>query len=151
MLIRQPLRALFVGRVLAECQAICVPPNMVPQIWPHVWPMLKKAIERTDWGTFKVLEDDVFEARALLWLAWQAPEVKAAVVTQLCANENSKDCYILACGGKQSKDWLSLMANIEAYARAEGCNKIRAIGRRGWIRLLPDFHAPFVVIEKDLN
>lgn len=120
-------------------------------MWPHVWQMLRKAIQKTDYGQFNTVEEDVFSGRALLWLAWKPPEIAAAVVTQLCANEKSHACYILACGGKRAKDWLPLMANIEAYARAEGCQKIRAVGRRGWIRLLPDFRAPFVVIEKDLT
>lgn len=147
----QPPRAPSAGCALAECQAICVPPEMVPQIWPHVWERLQKVYQRTDLGRFKKCEEDVFTGRALLWLAWRQPEVLASVVTQIWETERSTVCLILACGGEKAREWLPLMASIEQYARAEGCNKIRIYGRKGWLRLLPDFHAPFAVIEKDLS
>lgn len=143
--------ALFAGWPLAECRAICVPTELAPQVWPHVWAMLKKAIDRTDLGAFKELEDGVFEGRSLLWLAWREPDVLAAVVTQLRVTENSRVCLLCACGGSRMEAWLPLMEVIEEYARAMGCNKIRAFGRKGWLRVLPEFHAPFVVLEKDLG
>jgi hypothetical protein len=43
------------------------------------------------------------------------------------------------------------METIEQYARSQGCNKILALGRKGWLRKLPDFRATLVVIEKELG
>lgn len=113
--------------------------------------MLRQAFVRTDLGKFSDMEDDVFSARALLWVAWRTPEIVAAVVTQIRATENGRVCYLGACGGKDSASWLHLMAAIEQYARDERCNKIRAVGRKGWLRVLPDFTSPMIVIEKDLS
>lgn len=113
--------------------------------------MLKRAIDKTDLGAFRELEDGVFDGRSVLWLAWREPEVVAAFVTQLRQMEKSRVCLLCACGGSEHKAWVHLMSVIEDYAREQGCNKIRAFGRKGWLRVLPEFHAPFVVIEKDLS
>lgn len=135
----------------ADYAPICVPPDLVPQVWPHVWEMLKKAIDKTDYGTFQALEDDVFAGSALLWIVWQEPKIVAAVVTQLVTNERSRACYILGCGCTQHRAWQSLMPPVEAYARSAHCNKIRLLGRKGWERLFPDARVSLYVIEKDLN
>ncbi len=134
-----------------DCAAVCVPPSLVPQIWPHVWPLLQSVFKRTDFGTFRDLEDQVFAGHALLWLAWREPRIVAAVVTQIRITENSRVCHICACGGENAGSWLHLVAAIEEYARAKGCNKIRALGRKGWLRKLPEFRPTLVVIEKDLS
>lgn len=127
-----------------------MPPELVPQVWPHVWEMLKKAIDKTDYGTFACLENDVFSANALLWLAWSEPTIGAALVTQLVRNENSIACYILACGGKEHRAWRCLPAPIEAYAKVEGCKKLRILGRKGWAKMFEGCRVPLVVIEKDI-
>lgn len=145
------LTARSAGWPLAECVAICIPPDVVSQVWPHVFGMVRQAFVKTDLGLFRDMEEDVFAGRALLWVAWKEPEIEAAVVTQLRITEGGKVCLIGACGGRRARNWLALMSAIENHAREEGCNKIRAIGRKGWLRLLPDFHSRFVVIEKELS
>ena len=37
------------------------------------------------------------------------------------------------------KLWLHLLDGIEAFARAEGCDAMRIIGRKGWARVLKDY------------
>lgn len=146
-----PLIARFCMQHSDKCLPICVPPNLVPQVWPHVWQMLRQAFVRTDLGRFSDMENDVFNGSALLWIAWREPEIVAALVTQLREMESGKVCIIGACGGRDARDWIEPMRAIEKFAIDEGCKKIRAIGRKGWVKLIPDASARFVVIEKDLS
>lgn len=37
------------------------------------------------------------------------------------------------------KRWLPLIDQIEIYARAEGCRRVRIFGRKGWLRALEGF------------
>jgi hypothetical protein len=48
------------------------------------------------------------------------------------------------------RQWLPLIAGLEAYARAEGCAAMRIYGRRGWLKLLPDYRTSRVLLEKEL-
>lgn len=138
-----------IGSALAE--AVCVPPSEVEYIWGCVYPWIKRAMERGDLGTFDAVEDDVINGRALLWLVWNDPDIDGCAVTQLGRTEKSKVCTIVACGGEDARHWVSLIRKIEEYAKAEGCDAVRILGRKGWLRLLPDYNAPKVVLEKRLT
>ena len=71
-----------------KSRPICVDPAAARKVWPTVCSWIGEAIARggnvTDYAT---LEKDVFEGRALLWLAFDKPgyQVKAAAVTSLAS------------------------------------------------------------------
>jgi hypothetical protein len=46
--------------------------------------------------------------------------------------------------------WLRLLEGIEDFARAEGCEATRIIGRQGWARVLTSYQTKRIVLEKDL-
>jgi hypothetical protein len=134
----------------ASAEAVCVDPKQVHIIWPEVSHWIKRAMERGDLGTFVDTEADVLSGRALLWLAWDAPKIEAAVVTKLGRSEKTKSCVIVACGGERSERWASLIEQIENYARAEGCDAVRIFGRRGWARVYPEYRVAKILLERRL-
>lgn len=107
-------------------------------------------MKRADFASFSSVESDVLSGNALLWLVWDDPVVLAAVVTQLIVKDDRKICVIMACGGEDAQKWVHLIQKIEAYARAEGCESVKIIGRKGWMRLLPDYSAEKIMFEKRL-
>jgi hypothetical protein len=46
--------------------------------------------------------------------------------------------------------WIGLLERIEEFARAEGCEATRIIGRKGWARVLTSYQMKRIVLEKDL-
>ncbi|WP_342712175.1 hypothetical protein AAFG13_12535 [Bradyrhizobium sp. B124] len=48
------------------------------------------------------------------------------------------------------KRWLPLLDGIEAYARDEGCVRVRIYGRKGWLRVLDRYREKHVILDKDL-
>jgi hypothetical protein len=46
--------------------------------------------------------------------------------------------------------WLDLLKPIEAFAKLEGCDAMRIIGREGWARVLPGYARTRAVIDKPL-
>jgi hypothetical protein len=46
--------------------------------------------------------------------------------------------------------WIRLLEGIEDFARAEGCEATRIMGRRGWARVLTSYQTKRIVLEKDL-
>ncbi|VIO77386.1 hypothetical protein [Bradyrhizobium ivorense] len=88
--------------------------------------------------------------RSLLWLAWDALTIQAAAATVLINSEVGKVCVITACGGVGMKRWLPLLDGIEAYARDEGCKRVRIYGRKGWMRVLEGYREKHVILDKDL-
>ena len=47
--------------------------------------------------------------------------------------------------------WLPLIAEIENYARTEGCTRVRIYGRKGWLRALDGYEAKHIIMDKELS
>ncbi len=130
-------------------QLVCVDPRHIAELWPYVVPVLKAAVARTGLSSFDEIESDVLAGRSLLWLAW-SDQIEAAATTALVENDTSKICVLTACGGKGVRRWLALLEKIEEYAKAEGCSRMRILGRKGWQRVLGTYHITNIVLERDL-
>jgi len=129
---------------------ICIDPAQVHQFWPYAAPFIKAAMARGRLGDFDGIAGSVQANRALLWIVWDGMRIKAAVVTELTSANREKFCTIVACGGEDSGEWLPLISGLEKYAKAEGCKAMRIWGRKGWQRVLPDYKAASVLLEKEI-
>jgi hypothetical protein len=82
---------------------------------------------------------------------WTRPD--AAVVTQIVLFPQYKQCFICFAGGNLAAVE-SIAVDVEAYARAEGCDRMAFIGRPGWQRTFLNrtgWHTdPVVYMEKEL-
>jgi hypothetical protein len=135
----------------SSAELVCVDPGRVHEIWPHAAPLLCAACRRTGLNAFADLEADVLCGRGLLWIAWDGRTIEAAATTVLIRSETGKVCIITACGGRDMKRWLPLIDQIEIYARAEGCRRVRIFGRKGWLRVLKGFEQKHIIMDKDLR
>jgi hypothetical protein len=134
----------------ASVELICVDPKRVHEIWPHVAHLIHRAVKRTNLSHFSDIADDVLHGNGLLWIAWDGRAVKAAATTSLIRTERELVCVLTACGGDDMRLWLPLLAKIEAYAKAEGCARIRIYGRKGWLRVLDGYRIDHVILGKAL-
>jgi hypothetical protein len=146
----------------SQAQLVCIDPARVHEFWPHVSPVIRTAMERGGITDFTDVADAARAGRALVWMAWNGTAIKAVAVTQLGTDNGMRFCTIVACGASPSKpagrrrgrgrdEWLPLLAGLERYAKAEDCKAMRIFGRRGWERLLPDYKAARVLLEKELT
>ncbi|MCA6114245.1 hypothetical protein J6524_04785 [Bradyrhizobium sp. WSM 1738] len=138
----------------ASASLICVHPKDVPAIWPLVADRLRAAYLRTDLSHTADLERDVLQGGAVLWVAAcpgvPVAEIEAALVAKLVRTDRNLVCIITACGGSNMSRWFDHLAAIERWAKAEGAAKIRLFGRKGWLRLLKQYQAKNVVLERAL-
>lgn len=123
---------------------------LVNDVWPHTRSLIKRAMDRTRLGNFEDIEREVLAGMQQLWLAWNGSEIKAAAVTRLVCVNHERICIIVACGGRDRAQWLPLIAGIEQFAKDEGCSAVRIIGRKGWQRILADYRATYVVMDRKL-
>jgi hypothetical protein len=131
-------------------ELICVDPKRVHEIWPHVAERIHAAVKRTNLSHTQDIDYDVLHGDGLLWVAWDGQAIKAAATTSLIKTDRDKVCILTACGGSAMRDWLPLRTKIEAYARAEGCSRVRIYGRKGWARVLKDYQVEHIILERPL-
>ena len=101
-------------------------------------------------GRFSVVEADVLNGHALLWITIKDRKICGAVVTQIQETETAKVCEILACGGRDVRRWMHLLPTLEQYARMFGCSKVRFSGRVGWERVMTNYTVEKIVMERRL-
>ncbi len=132
-------------------QLACVDPLHAQDVWPYARFFIWHAMRRGGLSSFVPLERSVLAGTALLWVAVEdAKALRAAAVTELQVTEWGKSCTIVACGGHGMREWLPLISGLEKYARAEGCKVVRIVGRKGWARMLKDYSATRIILEKEL-
>jgi hypothetical protein len=133
---------------VTACRAVCVDPAKVSLFWPHVENLIRTAMKKGGLGSFEVVKRETLAGRNLLWIAWDEKVIQSAVITAIDQTEWHKSLTIVACGGAEMDQWLPLMADIDAHARAEGCSRILIFGRRGWENVLTNFRPYRVVLER---
>ena len=133
-----------------RAEIVCVDPVRVRAIWPAVKHLIRRAVLRTNLSHTADIERETLEGDGLLWLALDGGHIKAAATTVLAATDTDTSCILTACGGDDMPAWLPLLGRIEAYARAEGCARLRIYGRKGWARVLSDYRNTHVILEKEL-
>jgi hypothetical protein len=134
----------------ASADLLCVPPDRVGAVWPLVAVRLERAMRRGDCGDYAAVRRAVHDGGMLLWLAWDGTAIIAAAVTELARLNGRKICTIVACGGEGWPRFGALIAGLEKFARAEGCEAVRIVGRKGWARVLPDYAIKRIILEKAL-
>ena len=134
-----------------KAELVCVDPARVHEIWPHVRPLLEDACRRTGLNAFADFEADILAGRSLVWIAWSGSVIEAAAATALTNSDLGKVCVITLCAGRHMQRWLSLIEQMEAYAKDEGCTRVRIFGRRGWLRVLEGFEARHVVMDRQVR
>lgn len=130
-----------------------VEPGTAAALWPRVGHMVDAGYAAG--GDFVPADiiDRVESGRMLLWIAIddENGEIYVAVTTELIPMRAGLVCWIGQCGGSKMDLWIRFIAQIEEYARNEGCVKTILRGRPGWQRVLADgYKVRTVQLEKML-
>lgn len=88
----------------------------------------------------RYLREDIEEAVAhgtmQLWLVGTQKEVLAVGLTEIIRYPRSKACRMIACVGARMRDWSHLNEFVRLWAREQGCDRMEALCRKGWERVL---------------
>lgn len=125
--------------------AVCVDPAIINLVWPKVSKSVRRAIDRGH-NRFEEVERNILNGLSLVWLALDGDDIEGVAVTGLFGDA----CEIIAASGHNFRSWLHLIDELENYARAEGKTRMRIIGRKGWVKVLPDYKQTSIVLERAL-
>lgn len=117
----------------------------------HVWPLIEANIERAlHEGLDTYATKDVLQAAQEGYMQiWVAGSV-AAVVTLIVEYPKHKALIAAFCGGSDGPSWWEDMdLTLEQFARDNGCEEVRIIGRgRAWVRVLKGYEEVATIARK---
>tara|TARA_R110000868_G_scaffold138516_1_gene352708 strand:- start:188 stop:550 length:363 start_codon:yes stop_codon:yes gene_type:complete len=119
-------------------------------VWPLVSDYIAASVARSGIGSTAAIRGLVLSGDALLWVVIEDEQITTAIVTQVGISDVGRICEIVACGGRGTLKDLSLLSEIEKYARNQDCRAMRIIGRKGWARALKEYKETRVVLEREL-
>ena len=87
----------------------------------------------------------------ILWIVWDG-SVRAVLATELYHDISGMlCCTIRFATGKGAAGWTHLLSEIEDWARANGCQRLDMLARKGWAKHLPEYTMSHIMLEKDLT
>lgn len=124
-------------------------------MWPMITPFLQRAIDYShDMTTLEETWENLTSKRHQLWVViGEDKKITAAAVTMLQKYPTGlMQATISMLGGEDGhlNQLLELRAELEAWAKTEGCNRVRFFARKGWAKKLPDYKLASYVMSKDL-
>jgi len=119
-----------------------------------VWPLVEKPIQDVLDLSGQYNASDAYRYIKAgdwqMWLCYHGATLDSVVLTTIKQFPRRRDCIIVVAAGVRMKDWIHHLEKVEAWAKKMGCNKVVAIGRQGWERVLKEYRRTHFVIEKDL-
>ena len=132
-----------------------VAPEEVEAAWPHVVPWVQSIADRSRGRmTVASIKKACASGRWIMWAVLESGKPLAIGITELRQAETGKiTCCLVGVSGQESDRWAHLIADLEAWARENGCQGMRFEGREGWERKLKPFGyaKTHVVLEKELS
>lgn len=135
----------------------CLGSEQIDNFWPEYGHLIEKyeATRGTDYTG--QLREDLRLARKQLWGAQHGGTVRAVVITRVSEQPRGDTCEIYATAGAGEADLpfndenvAAVLVEIERWARAIGCTRMRIEGRKGWKRILNDYAEVGVILEKEI-
>lgn len=128
-----------------------VPRDMVGDVLHIVAESLISVAERSH-GEFdaKVMIERFQRGEWQLWVVWDGA-LKATLGTELhLTDTGQKQCSVRFCTGSNIDGWGHLIADLETWAKREGCQRLNMWARKGWAKKLPAYKLTHVLLERDL-
>ena len=114
------------------------PADQTDLMWPHVQNLVQKALDEGSRHTLADIYCGLACDEMQLWTwASKADErkIEAAMVTTIQEKDSVKWCLFLTMGGDSLKQWIHHLADLEDWARQNGCDEMRIYGRIGWSKI----------------
>lgn len=124
----------------------------LPSVWAQAAPLIERALGR---GRNEYRLEDIeaaIKCRDMqLWAYGVRASISAVAVTEILNYPRRRVCVVVLTGGECKGAWAEAAGKIEEWAKAQGCDEIRAIGRGGWSRAIPGWVQLDVVSGKVLT
>lgn len=136
--------------MVSDLQLLCIPPHDVAKIWHgKVRDLVDLGFAASDVPMPEDILEQLANGTRLLWAVVSTDgKIIATMLSQIFPMRSGKMCKMMECGGSRINEWKHMRAEIEQYAKREGCDRVIVEGRAGWAGVLTDYCTVGIVLEK---
>lgn len=133
-------------------EVFTVQPQDIPLWAGRLMPHLERFELETGRTDAITILSQAARAERQLWGVRDGLQIIGVLVTEIYPTSRGNVCWIWAAAGTESSagDILRVYQSIEDWARSIGCKRIGINGRKGWLKVLPQFQLTAYVMEKEL-
>jgi hypothetical protein len=140
---------------LTSAPLVLIPAAHAETVWPLAEPHLRRALLYSD-GEFTLEETHglIRDGRFQLWLAWDGGTRRAigAGVTEIFDYPRKRVCFLVLWASEAPRArWLDGLETVERWAREQGCDGMRLLGRKGWGRVLSGYRPQYTVFVRSFD
>ncbi|MDC1406059.1 hypothetical protein N8314_00730 [Akkermansiaceae bacterium] len=122
--------------------------SLFDQLKVHLELALTKAPE---YNVTDVIQE-VIQGISVLWYITDTKgSIVGVVTTQIKQYPQLKVGLIHLLGGTDINKWVHTIETLESWAASNGCDSMEIQGRRGWLKMLPDYKEQRVFMTKQLS
>jgi hypothetical protein len=132
----------------ADIEIVCIPPNMIGDMWPHIGPLLLRGqleITRGDLKTAfvrtSIIAAGACEKTMQVWAVFDNDDdrVIACMVSEIREEDGQRIVWVQGMAGEGITRWGKAMSDRMArFALDEGCDCYRFAGRKALLRAYRD-------------
>lgn len=131
----------------------CLSAEQTDSFWPEYGHHLERLERETGLVLARSVREDLRAAQKQLWGFQDGAVVTGIAVTQVYETPLGRACECYGAAGTETARGQidQILSEIERWARAVGCTRMRVVGRRGWKRRLRTYtDTGNVILEKRL-
>lgn len=120
---------------LSDSQFTQVTPDELPQVWPLIQWHMNSFASRSE-GRFQAEDyySKIQENYMQCWLSIRSQEIEACGLTEIVVYPRKKMLRICGGTGQNRKNWQVFEEYFAIWAKANGCDGLESIQRKGWFR-----------------
>lgn len=114
--------------------------------WDEIGSLLQAATD--DRCTLEDILERLWNSEYTLWCA-RGDDDEVYAITSFVYYPNKTDLRIIFTAGS-APSWPPLIEQLEEFARANDCDAVEVMGRKGWAKVLPTYEFSHITIRKKL-
>jgi len=136
----------------SSVELVQIPPGGIDLCSDLLRKLIEPAIARTRKTDTAAVLGMAKEGRVQVWVLWESnqKEPLGVVVTELVDYASRRVGRVILGAGRLVNLVDDVAGKLEAWARAEGCAALEAVGRRGWGRVRRDYELIESTFSKEL-
>lgn len=124
-----------------------IDPDEVYLFWEVAKPQLDKAFEDCLYDAADLHYENLVTAKEQLWQV----NDNTWAITRIVDSNIGRVFHHVAFGGSNIENSIhEFVSMAEEIARLSGCKKVFVVGRKGWMKYLPDYKLTRITLEKEL-